>query len=105
LSPKIITEGGQLSPASRAPHRRPPAGDEVAHGPGNVFDRRRIDSVLVPEVDAVSPEAVQHLLDDLADVVGPAVPPSVRELETELVARTTSSRIGSSASPTSVSFT
>jgi hypothetical protein len=44
----------------------------------------RIDSVLVKEVDAVSPEALQHLLDDLADVVGPAVPPSVRELETEL---------------------
>jgi hypothetical protein len=40
--------------------------------------------VLVQEVDAVSPEVLQHLLDDLADVVGPAVPPSVRELETEL---------------------
>jgi hypothetical protein len=53
--------------------------------PGDVFDRHlRIDSVLVKEVDAVSPEALQHLLDDLADVVGPAVPPSVRELETEL---------------------
>jgi hypothetical protein len=38
----------------------------------------------VKEVDAVSPEALQHLLDDLANVVGPAVPPSVRELETEL---------------------
>ena len=32
----------------------------------------------------VSPEALRHLLDDLADVVGPAVPPSVRELEAEL---------------------
>jgi hypothetical protein len=40
--------------------------------------------VLVQKVDAVSPEVLQHLLDDLADVVGPAVPPSVRELETEL---------------------
>jgi hypothetical protein len=39
--------------------------------------------VLVQEVDAVSPEALRHLLDDLADVVGPAVPPSVRELERE----------------------
>jgi hypothetical protein len=39
--------------------------------------------VLVEEVDAVSPEALQHLLDDLADVVGSAVPPSLRELETE----------------------
>jgi hypothetical protein len=53
-------------------------------GPGNVFDRHlRIDSVLVQEVDAVSPEALRHLLDDLADVVGPAVPPSVRQLERE----------------------
>jgi hypothetical protein len=40
--------------------------------------------VLVKEVDAVSTAALQHLLDDLADVVWPAVPPSVRELETEL---------------------
>jgi len=40
--------------------------------------------VLVQEVDAVNPEALQHLLDALADVVGPAVPPSVRELEAEL---------------------
>jgi hypothetical protein len=40
--------------------------------------------VLVKEVNAVSPAALQHLLDDLADVVWPAVPPSVRELETEL---------------------
>jgi hypothetical protein len=39
--------------------------------PGNVFDRHlRIDSVLVQDVDAVSPEALRHLLDDLADVVG-----------------------------------
>jgi hypothetical protein len=58
--------------------------------------------LLVKEVDAVSPEALQHLLDDLTDVVGPAVPPSVRNSKPSFVARTTSSQIGSSASPTSV---
>jgi hypothetical protein len=65
LSPKIITEGGQLSPAVAHHTLGQQPGDEVAHGPGNVFDGHlRIDSLLVQEVDAVSPEALQHLLDD-----------------------------------------
>ena len=79
--------------------------DEVADGPGHVFDRHlRIDSVLVEQVDVVSPEPPQHLLDDLADVVRPAVESSGFEVETELRREDHSSRIGSSASPTRVSF-
>ena len=58
---------------------------EVADGPGHVFDRHlRIDSVLVEQVDVVSPEPLQHLLHDLADVVRPAVESSGFEVETEL---------------------
>jgi hypothetical protein len=73
LSPNLITEGA-VSSVQQVAH------DTVGQqpvmksrkGPGNVFDRHlRIDSVLAQEVDAVSPEALQHLLDDLADVVGP----------------------------------
>jgi hypothetical protein len=53
--------------------------------PGDVFDGHlRIDSVLVQQADAISPQPPQHLLDDLADMVGPGVPPVGLELETEL---------------------
>jgi hypothetical protein len=59
--------------------------DEVPNRRGNVFDRYlRIDSLLVQQVDPVSAETPQHLLDDLADVVGSAVPLSLRELIAEL---------------------
>lgn len=83
MSPKIITEGRSAqSSKSHTVGQQPVMKSRT--GRGNVFDRHlRIDSVLVQEVDAVSPEALRHLLDDLADVVGPAVPPSVRELERE----------------------
>jgi CubicO group peptidase (beta-lactamase class C family) len=60
LSPKIITEGGQLSPAVAHHTPGPAASDEVAHGPSNVFDRHLlIDSLLVQEVDAVSTRSPQ----------------------------------------------
>ena len=59
-------------------------GDEVADGPGDVFDRYvRVDPVLVEQIDAVGPQSLEHLVDDLADVVWSAVQSSRFELETE----------------------
>ena len=59
--------------------------DEIANRSCNVFDRHFwVDPVLVEQVDVVSPEPPQHLLDDLADVVRPAVESSGFEVETEL---------------------
>jgi hypothetical protein len=40
--------------------------------------------VLVGQVDAVGPQSLQHLVDDLADVIRPAVQSSRFELEAEL---------------------
>jgi hypothetical protein len=58
--------------------------DEVTDGRGDVFDRYVwVDPVLVEQIDAVGPQPLQHLVDDLADVVRSAVESSRFELETE----------------------
>ena len=54
-------------------------------GRESCFDRYvRVDPVLVEQVNAVGAEPLQHLVDDLADVVRSAVQSSRVELETEL---------------------
>jgi hypothetical protein len=59
--------------------------DEIANRSGNVFDRHLwVDPVLVEQVDVVRPEPLQHLVDDLADVLRPAVESSRIEVKTEL---------------------
>ena len=57
--------------------------------PDHVLDRhRRIDAVLVEQVDVVGPEPPQRALDHLADMLGPAVrsgrPLAVLDAEAEL---------------------
>jgi hypothetical protein len=48
--------------------------DQLLHRARDVFDRDvRVDAVLVEEVDAVGPEALQHALDRDLDVPGTAV--------------------------------
>ncbi len=50
--------------------------DQPFHGADGVLDRhRRIDPVLVVEIDGLDPEALQALLAGLHDVFGPAVDP------------------------------
>ena len=69
-----------------------------------------IDAVLVEQVDAVDPEPLQRCLGTRLDVLGPAVqtrrcsPCRDRCSKPNLVAITTWSRTGASASPTSSSF-
>ena len=78
-------------------------GDEVADGAGDVFDGDvRVDAVLVEEVDVVGAQPAQRVVGDLSDAFGPAVGPVGRRpsAKPNLVAITTWSRIGSSASPT-----
>ena len=59
--------------------------DEIANRSCNVFDRHFwVDPVLVEQVDVVRPEPLQHLVDDLANVLRPAVESSGIEVETEL---------------------
>ena len=49
--------------------------DEIADGPGDLFDRHgRIDPVLVEEIDPVGSKAPQRAFDRLADRFRPAVP-------------------------------
>jgi hypothetical protein len=48
--------------------------DQLLQGAGDVFDRHfRIDAVLIEEVDAVCPEALQASLRNRLDVLGPAI--------------------------------
>ena len=48
--------------------------DQLLHRAGHVLDRHvRVDAVLVEQVDAVGPEPLERRLDDLPDVLGPAV--------------------------------
>ena len=63
-----------------------PGLDQILDRAGHVFDRHgEIDAVLVVEIDAVGPEALERFLDDLPDTLRPAVQP-VRavDLEAEL---------------------
>jgi hypothetical protein len=88
--------------------------DQVLHRAGHVFDRHvRIDAVLIEQVDGVGPSRLSEPSADLLDVLGPAVQaglPPARWLEVgieskpNLVAITTWSRNGASASPTSSSL-
>ena len=71
--------------------------DEVFHRAGDVLDRHgRIDAVLVVEIDAVGPQALERFLDDLPDVLRSAVQarlvPSIAK--PNFVAILTWSRIG-----------
>ena len=65
-------------------------GDELAHGAGDILDRhRRVDAVLVEQVDVVGPQPLQRALDGRADVLRAAVGPAsdllaVLEPEAEL---------------------
>jgi hypothetical protein len=83
--------------------------DELLDGAGDVLDGDfRVDAVLVEQVDGVGPQATEGALDGGADVVrsaGDAVClPFSSNANPNLVAMTTSSRTGCSASPTSSSL-
>ena len=46
-------------------------GDEVPHRTGNILDRhRRIDPVLIEQVEAIDPQPPKRILRDLADACG-----------------------------------
>ena len=69
-----------------------------------------IDAVLVEEIDRIGPETLQRCLSHVLDVsrtaaqAGPRRPPFGSGMKPNLVAMTTWSRTGASASPTSSSF-
>ena len=84
--------------------------DEFLDGAGDVLDRHlRVDAVLVQQVDPVGAEPPQRAVHGVADVVGwldsPVWRPSASKAKPNLVAMTTWSRTGASASPTSSSLT
>ena len=84
--------------------------DELPDGTSDVFDRHiRVDAVLVEQVDAICAQPYEHGVHDVADVVGTAVEtcrtPVASMANPNLVAMTTWSRNGASASPTSSSLT
>ena len=74
---------------------------------GHVFDRHgEVDAVLVVEIDAVGPEALQRFLDDPPMRSGRLSNPFVPSiLKPNLVAMATLSRTGARASPTRSSLT
>ena len=83
--------------------------DQVLDRSGHVFDRHvRVDAVLIVEVDGFDAEPLERALGGLLDVLGrlftPIGSPSGPNLKPNLVAITTWSRTGASASPTSSSF-
>ena len=48
--------------------------DQLLDRAGDILDRHvRIDAVLVEQVDAIGLQALERCLDDLLDVLGPAV--------------------------------
>ena len=48
--------------------------DQLFHRAGDVLDRHlRIDAMLIEQIDRLDAQAPQRPLDDLSDVVGPAV--------------------------------
>ena len=68
-----------------------------------------IDAVLIEQIDAIGPQALQRGVGDLSDVLRPAVHAELRRARRpnvwpNLVAITTWSRNGASASPTISSF-
>jgi hypothetical protein len=98
-----------LAPASDRPKCRTlPSADQVLDRARHVLDRHGgVDAVLVEQVDAVGPQALQRGLDDLADAFGPAVHAPRRPLsedEAELGGDLTLSGPAASASPTSSSL-
>ena len=84
--------------------------NQVLDRPRDLFDRHvRVDAVLIEQVDGLDPEPLERALGHLPDVLGPAVRgrrglPSRSNSKPNLVAITTCSRTGASASPTSSSF-
>ena len=86
-----------------------PCLDQLLHRPGHVLDGHvRIDPVLIEQVDAVGLEPLERRFRDFLDVLGAAVQARLLAvasmLNPNLVAITTRSRTGASASPTSSSF-
>ena len=60
-----------------------PALIRILDGAGHVFDGHgEIDAVLIVEIDAIGPEALQRFLDDAPDALRPAVQ-SVRAIDLE----------------------
>ena len=48
--------------------------DQLLHRPGHVLDGHvRVDAVLIEQVDGIDPEPLERALDDLLDVLRPAV--------------------------------
>jgi hypothetical protein len=79
--------------------------NEVANGSGDVFDRYvRVDPVLVKQVDAVGPQSCSIWSTTSRMWSGRLFSRRGSNSKPNFVASTTSSRIGSSASPTRVSF-
>ena len=84
--------------------------DQLGHGADDVLDRHgRVDPVLVQQVDAVGVQPPEGRVDDLADVLRPAVDarsrPSAPIRKPNLVASSTRSRRAPASSrPTSFSF-
>ena len=85
-------------------------GDQVLDGARDILDRHvGVDAVLVEQVDGLDAEPLQRAFDRLADALGPAVDAAVcaglgSMSKPNLVAITTSSRNGASASPTNSSL-
>ena len=95
--------------------RQPPTSDlagihQVSDRAGEVFDGcLGIDPVLVVEVDVIGPQSAQRAVDRVTDIAGEQHPaarlPFYGSMSCAyLVAMTTASRTGSSASPTSSSL-
>ena len=62
--------------------------DQILDRAGHVLDRHvRVDAVLVVEIDAVGPEALERSLDDFLDVLGMAVETAGFDVEAELAWR------------------
>src|SRR5215213_8659967 len=60
-----------------------PGLDQILDGAGHVFDWHcGIDAVLIVEIDAIGPEALERFLDDAPDALRPAVQ-SVRAIDLE----------------------
>ena len=86
-----------------------PCLDQLLHRAGDLLDRHlRVDPVLVEQVDRVGPQPLQRAFDAALDRLGTAVDAAAgvcrSRSKPNLVAITTWSRTGASASPTSSSL-
>jgi hypothetical protein len=61
--------------------------DQIPHRAGDLLDRHvRVNTVLVEQVDRVDPEPLERALDDLRDVLRPAIKPPLLAIGIELEA-------------------